>query len=78
MTTLDVFTKIFADFSKKKESDVKQWLQINICGDALKTISEPISLDEAQALYTEYKANPEAMIKTISSVFTVKDKALQT
>ena len=78
MTTLKVFTKVFADFSGKSEIDLQQWLQTNICGEALKTLPEPITFDDAKALISEYKENPLAMIKTISSVFTVKNKALQT
>ena len=74
MTTLDIFIKIFADFSGRTETDLWQWMQINICGEALESLSEPISFDDAQALYSEYKENPLPMIKTISTVFTVKNK----
>lgn len=78
MTTLKVFIKIFADFSGKTETDLQQWLQTNICDKSLESLSEPITFDDATALISEYKENPLPMIKTISSAFTVKDKALRT
>jgi hypothetical protein len=74
MTTLDIFIKIFADFSGKTETDLQQWIQTNISGEVLETLCEPISDDDAEALFREYKENPLAIIKTISTVFTVKNK----
>lgn len=69
MTRLELFTKVFSDFSDKSESDLLAWSEQNMDPKVRKGLSIQIPDDQVEELMAEYRANPASVIANIDKYF---------